>query len=67
MFAKSLIVSLALAAAAVRADLYISTPPELKQVSFLFWYSARRVALPGGGLSRRCRHLRSLLLSGAGR
>jgi len=31
MFAKSLIVSLALAAAAVQADLYISTPPELKQ------------------------------------
>jgi hypothetical protein len=33
MFAKSLIVSLALVAAAVQADLDISTPSELKQVS----------------------------------
>jgi hypothetical protein len=31
MLSKSLLVSLALAAASVHADLYISTPPELKQ------------------------------------
>jgi len=34
MLAKSLLVSLALTAASVRAGLYISTPSELKQVSF---------------------------------
>jgi hypothetical protein len=35
MLSKSLLVSLAVAAASVHADLYISTPSELKQVSVL--------------------------------
>jgi hypothetical protein len=45
MLSKSLLVSLALAAASVHADLYISTPSELKQVSVLKFLVSLSIAL----------------------
>ena len=62
MLSKSLLVSIALAAASVHADLYISTPPELKQVSSSSFFPNCLLPRPAAGPTSAPRHAKGLVV-----